>query len=74
MMRQTWNDDSRQPSHAENLQNLLHIVNIGACPRNLEPNSALGGAISYLLKHWEKLTLFLRVPGSRWITTFASKH
>ena len=30
----------------------------------VEPNSALGGAISYLLKHWEKLTLFLRVPGA----------
>ena len=32
--------------------------------RSVEPNSALGGAISYLLKHWEKLTLFLRVPGA----------
>jgi transposase len=32
--------------------------------RLAEPNSALGGAISYLLKHWEKLTLFLRVPGA----------
>ena len=30
----------------------------------MEPNSALGGAISYLLKHWEKLTLFLRVAGA----------
>ena len=30
----------------------------------VEPNSALGGAIRYLLKHWEKLTLFLRVPGA----------
>ena len=32
--------------------------------RLVEPNSALGVAISYLLKHWEKLTLFLRVPGA----------
>ena len=32
--------------------------------RRVEPNSALGGAISYLLKRWEKLTLFLRVPGA----------
>jgi transposase len=32
--------------------------------RLVEPNSALGGAISHLLKHWEKLTLFLRVPGA----------
>ena len=32
--------------------------------RLVEPNSALGEAISYLLAHWEKLTLFLRVPGA----------
>ena len=32
--------------------------------RLVEPNSALGQAISYLLKHWEKLTLFLRQPGA----------
>jgi hypothetical protein len=32
--------------------------------RNVEPNSGLGQAISYLLKHWEKLTLFLRVAGA----------
>jgi transposase len=32
--------------------------------RLVEPNGSLGGAISYMLKHWEKLTLFLRVPGA----------
>jgi transposase len=32
--------------------------------RLVEPNSSLGGAISYLLKHWERLTLFLRVAGA----------
>lgn len=32
--------------------------------RRVEPNSALGGAISYLLRHWRKLTLFLRVAGA----------
>jgi transposase len=32
--------------------------------RKVEPNSGLGTAISYLLNHWEKLTLFLRVPGA----------
>ncbi len=31
--------------------------------RLVEPNSALGVAISYLLKHWEKLTLFLPSGG-----------
>ena len=29
-----------------------------------EPNPGLGKAIRYLLKHWEKLTLFLRQPGA----------
>lgn len=32
--------------------------------RLVERNSGLGGAISYLLKHWEQLTLFLRQPGA----------
>ena len=29
-----------------------------------EPNSGLGKAISYLQRHWTKLTLFLRQPGA----------
>ena len=32
--------------------------------RRVEPNSSLGTAISYMLKYWERLTLFLRVPGA----------
>ena len=32
--------------------------------RLVEPNSTLGGAITYMLKRWEKLTLFLRQPGA----------
>ena len=31
--------------------------------RKTEPNSGLGKAISYLLRHWKKLTLFLRQAG-----------
>jgi hypothetical protein len=30
----------------------------------VEPNSNLGQAITYMLKRWEKLTLFLRMPGT----------
>ena len=30
----------------------------------VEPNSGLGQAIAYLLRHWHKLTLFLRAPGA----------
>ena len=32
--------------------------------RKTEPNSGLGKAISYLQRHWAKLTLFLRQPGA----------
>jgi transposase len=30
----------------------------------VEPNSGLGTAIAYMLKHWAQLTLFLRAPGA----------
>jgi transposase len=32
--------------------------------RLVEPNSSLGASMTYMLKHWEKLTLFIRVPGA----------
>jgi transposase len=32
--------------------------------KRVEPNSALGGAIRYMLRHWEELTLFLRQAGA----------
>jgi transposase len=32
--------------------------------RTVEPNSSLGQAIAYLLKHWAPLTRFLTVPGA----------
>lgn len=32
--------------------------------RKIEPNGSLGGAIAYMTKHWDALTLFLRVPGA----------
>ena len=32
--------------------------------KHVEPNSGLGQAIGYLLKHWEPLTLFLRQAGA----------
>jgi len=32
--------------------------------KRVEPNSGLGGALRYLLKRWDKLTLFLRVAGA----------
>ena len=32
--------------------------------RRVEPNSNLGKAIRYLLKHWKELTKFLTIPGA----------
>jgi transposase len=32
--------------------------------RHVEPNSSLGEAITYVLKRWDRLTLFLRQPGA----------
>jgi DNA-directed RNA polymerase subunit RPC12/RpoP len=32
--------------------------------KHVEPNSGLGEAFQYLVKRWDKLTLFLRVPGA----------
>ncbi|MCG2661764.1 MAG: transposase, partial [Kiritimatiellae bacterium] len=32
--------------------------------KKVEPNSGMGEAIGYMLKHWEKLTLFLRKAGA----------
>ena len=32
--------------------------------KQVEPNSGLGQAIGYMLKHWKPLTLFLRQPGA----------
>jgi transposase len=32
--------------------------------RKVEPNSGLGEAIQYMMRHWEGLTAFLRIPGA----------
>jgi hypothetical protein len=32
--------------------------------KKVEPNSGLGDAVGYMLKHWKELTLFLRVAGA----------
>ena len=32
--------------------------------KKVEPNSGLGEAMTYMIKHWEKLTLFLRQAGA----------
>jgi hypothetical protein len=32
--------------------------------KKVEPNSSLGQAITYMLNHWENLTMFLKEPGA----------
>ena len=51
--------------HSGPVMETLHIW-LGAQfdERKVEPNSGLGTAISYLLKYWDRLTLFLRQPGA----------
>lgn len=52
-------------THSEPLMDALHQwMTKQLEDKTVEPNSSLGEAISYMLNHWDKLTLFLRVPGA----------
>lgn len=44
------------------MENLKNWLADQFAEKKVEPNSGLGKAISYMQKHWEALTLFLRVP------------
>jgi transposase len=46
------------------MENLREWMQAQFDEKKAEPNSGLGKAFSYMLKHWEPLTLFLRVPGA----------
>ena len=51
--------------HSRPLMNGLHEwMEAQFAEHKTEPNSGLGKAISYLLNHWPKLTLFLEQPGA----------
>jgi transposase len=51
--------------HSGPVMEKLHIwLDAQFDERRVEPNSGLGTAISYLLKHWDRLTLFLRQAGA----------
>lgn len=43
------------------MEDLHHWLEIQFAEKKVEPNSSLGKAINYMLKHWPELTLFLRV-------------
>ena len=46
------------------MQKLQAWMSAQLAEKKVEPNSGLGVAISYMLKHWEPLTLFLRQAGA----------
>jgi len=46
------------------LDELLNWFKAQLDEKKVEPNSGLGQAIRYMLKHWDELTQFLRVPGA----------
>jgi hypothetical protein len=66
--KQELSPDERLRLHQENsrpvMDELHQWLGLQLEEKKVEPNSSLGGAIAYMLRHWEKLTLFLRVPGA----------
>ncbi|MGA8054597.1 MAG: IS66 family transposase [Burkholderiales bacterium] len=78
-LRELYRTDARARERALSAEQRLQLHQAESGPRmaeleswlrqqldehRVEPNSGLGSAIAYLLKHWAKLTLFLRVPGA----------
>ena len=53
-----------QAHSAELMEGLEQWMTQQIADKKIEPNSSLGGAISYMLNRWDKLTLFLRQPGA----------
>lgn len=63
-----FNDEERLAFHQQYSQplmkNLHEWLTEQIVEHRTEPNSGLGQAIAYLLRHWEPLTLFLREKGA----------
>jgi transposase len=53
-----------QQHSAPPMRGLLWWLHEQFALRKVEPNSTLGGAVGYMLKHWKKLTLFLEKAGA----------
>jgi hypothetical protein len=66
--QQQLSPDERLRLHQERSQTVMDELHLWLRAqfeeKRVEPNSSLGQAISYMLKHWDKLTLFLRVAGA----------
>jgi transposase len=51
--------------HSLPVMNELHAwLKAQIAEKKVEPNSGLGSAITYVLRHWDRLTLFLRQAGA----------
>lgn len=61
-------DEERLRRHQEDsgplMADLKAWMQVQLDEKRVEPNSGLGEAMNYMLKRWEKFTLFLRVPGA----------
>jgi hypothetical protein len=66
--KQALSDDARLAVHqresAPVMAELKRWIHAQLDEKRVEPNSGLGDAFQYLLKRWDKLTLFLRVAGA----------
>lgn len=67
-VKQKMSADQRLLYHQQYSAKLMEDMKLWMEQKNqggqVEPNSGLGSAIQYMLKHWEKLTLFLHVAGA----------
>ena len=64
--QQNMTPDQRQQYHQKKSASLMDDLKDWLSrqfdDKKVRPNSGLGQAITYMLNHWEELTLFLRVP------------
>jgi hypothetical protein len=61
-------DDDRLAFHLQHSKQVMDDLKAWMeallAAHKVEPNSGLGDAISYMIKHWPRLTLFLQQPGA----------
>ena len=66
--KQVMTDEERLRYHQQHsasvMEELRAWLTTEFAEKKVEPNSGLGMAMRYVLKHWERLTLFLRQPGA----------
>ncbi len=66
--RERMSDEERLRHHRKHsgpvMKALKKLLQAKLDDRETEPNSGLGEAIGYMLKRWDKLTLFLAAPGA----------